>query len=164
MLTLPRIVSSLLLACALGAAEPAADPSDADLLAAARIASVTYQKHLAALDVDLAHSDLAVRLAAIRILGNLQDPQAVVPLLTYLETKNRTPDEIAAVATALAGTGNPAAIVELRKMSAMSDAGVRLAAYNALGQLEAVTAGDHTQRAKDSSEIPHLAALTNPSD
>lgn len=162
MLTLPRVVSSLLLTCALAAAEPAVSPSDTDLLAAARIASVTYQKHLETLlVVDLASPDLAVRLAAIRILGNLQDPEAIVPLLKYLEEKNRTADEFAAVATALAGAGNPAAIPELRKMSGMSDAGVRLAAYNALGQLEAVTAGDHTQRAKDPSTIPHLAALTN---
>ncbi len=166
-------LSPLLLISALGAVELAAppepaasdaqttSPTDSDLLAAARIASVTYQKHLDALTVDLDSPDLAVRLATLRTLGNLQDPQAIVTLLAFVEAHERSADELSAVATALAGTGNPAAIATLRKFSAMSDAGVRLAAYNALGQLAAATAGDHTQRAKDSSQDPHLAALTN---
>ncbi len=153
-----RILSSLLLVGALAAADL---PSDAELLAAARTASMTYQKHLETLQVDLASEDLKLRLATLRLLGNLQDPQAIVPLIAFIEAKERSPDELSAAAAALAACGNSAALPALRKLSAMSDAGVRLAAYNALGQLNAATPGDHTQRAKDPNPEPHLAALTN---
>ena len=164
-----RILSSLLLVGALAAADlppatalPSAGlPTDGELLAAARTANVAYQKHIAALQMDLASPEPDVRLATLRLLGNLQDPQAIVPLITFIEAKERTPDELSAAAAALAACGNPAAVPALRKLSAASNAGVRLAAYNALSQLNAATPGDHTQRAKDSSTDPHLAALTN---
>ena len=136
-------------------------PSDGELLAAARSASMAYQNHLDELAVTLTNPDILVRTEGLRTLGRLQDPIAVAEILYYLEQPAHTNDELVAAAVALGSSDQPSAIPALRKLSANSDEQIRIAAYNALGSLQKATAGDHTQRAKDSSELPHLAALTN---
>ena len=153
-----RALVPLLLAASLTCAEL---PSDGELLAAARTADQTYQLHLSALRDRLADPDLADRLATIRYIGDLQDPAALPPLLAMLEGSKVSVEEQQAIAAALGSSGSPAGIPALRKLSVASDAGTRLAAYNALAALQADSAGDHTQRAKDADEQPHLAGLTN---
>lgn len=136
-------------------------PSDGELLAAARSASTAYQNHLDELAVTLTDPNVQVRTTGLRSLGRLQDPVAVAQILRYLEQSEHTNEELVAAALALGTSDQPSAIPALRKLSANGDEQIRLAAYNALGSLHQATAGDHTQRAKDSSELPHLAALTN---
>lgn len=153
-----RVLAPLLLAASLTCAEL---PSDGELLAAARSADQTYQLHLADLRDRLADPELDDRLAAIRHIGGLQDPAALPPLLGMLENTKLSIDEQQAIAAALGSSGSPVGIPALRKLTVGSDAGTRLAAYNALAALRADSAGDHTQRARDADEQPHLAGLTN---
>ncbi len=153
------VCSCSLLASALCGAE--ALPTDGELLAAARAASMTYQNHIAELSTQLDRPESEARIEAMRTLGRLQDPQALVPILLFLEQPTRPATDLVAAALALGTSSQQAAIPALRKLGVHSDPDVRLAAYNALGSLNSTTAGDHTQRAKDASEPPHLAALTN---
>lgn len=158
-----RVLSSVLLSCCLLGGLTGADavPSDGELLAAARTASAAYQNHLGELASQLSDASSERRIEAMRTLGRLQDPQAVMPILTFLDPPNRLADEQIAAAMALGSSGQSLAIPALRRLSVNSNADVRLAAYNALGSLTSATGGDHTQRAKDESDQPHLAALTN---
>jgi HEAT repeat protein len=137
-------------------------PSDGELLAAARSADVIYQRHLGLLASRLERGETQeIRLAAIASLGRLQDAQAVVPLMAFAENPDRPVIELVAVATALGTAGNQAGLPALRRLTVHSNAEVRFAAYNALGQLGAATGSDHLQRAKDNDEVQHLAGLTN---
>lgn len=153
-----RVLVPLLLAASLTCAEL---PSDGELLAAARTADQSYQLHLAALRDRLADPDLADRLTTIRHIGDLQDPAALPALLALLENPKLSLAEQQAIAAALGSSGSPAGIPALRKLSVSADVDTRLAAYNALASLHSDSAGDHTQRAKDADEQPHLAGLTN---
>lgn len=157
------LVGALLLAGALAGADVMTNalPSDGELLAAARSASTAYQNHVDNLAVTLSHPDIEVRTEGLRTLGRMQDPLATTLILRYLEKPEHTNDELIAAALALGTSEQPSAIPALRKLSANGNEQVRLAAYNSLGSLHLATAGDHTQRAKDISELPHLAALTN---
>ena len=159
----PRLCSVVLSAVLGTASALAADlPSDGELLAAARTANVAYQRHIALLATQLADNQPeATHLSAIRTLGRLQDPQAVVPLMGFAENPKRTPEELVAVATAFGTAGNQAGVPALRRLSVNGNADVRFAAYNALSQLGTATPSDHTQRAKDADEVQHLAGLTN---
>ena len=157
------LVGALLLTGALSGADVMTNalPSDGELLAAARSASTAYQNHVENLAVTLSHPDIEVRTEGMRTLGRLQDPLATSHILRYLENPEHSNDELIAAALALGSSKQPSAIPALRKLSVNGNEQVRLAAYNSLGSLHLATSGDHTQRAKDSSELPHLAALTN---
>ncbi len=161
--TLNRLALACLLSASLGSSLMAAEtlPSDGELLAAARSASIAYQNHLRELAVTLNQPDAAARHEALRTLGRLHDPQAVLSILGFLEQPQRVNDDLIAAALALGTAGEDSAIPALHKLTANGDEQVRLAAYNALGSLAKATPGDHTQRAKDNDETPHLAALTN---
>jgi len=167
------LAASLHLIPALSAVEAAADvgaaagavsdtlPSDGELLAAARTASTAYQNHLEELTITLSNSVPAARIEALRTLGQLQDPVATASIVTFLDQPQRPIDELIAAAVAIGTSDQSVGLPALRKLTVNSDEQVRLAAYNSIGSLQKTTAGDHTQRAKDSSELPHLAALTN---
>jgi HEAT repeat protein len=155
-----RVLATLALSSCLATGLWSTDlPTDGELLAAARSANQAYQLHLARLIEQLERPDL--RVETIKALGRLQDPVALQPLLTFLEETNPNLEEQIALAIALGGSGNQVGLPVLRRLSASGDAGVRLAAYNALSTLQATTGGDHLQRAKDPDEQPHLAALAN---
>ena len=134
-------------------------PTDGELLAAARSANQAYQLHLASLHEQLERP--AQRVEAIKALGRLQDPLALQSLLNLLETTKPSAEEHIAIAFAIGASGSQVGLPALRRLSVTSDAGVRLAAYNALSTLQATAGGDHLQRAKDPDEQPHLAALAN---
>ena len=140
---------------------PDAGTSPGVALAAARTTSPAYQVRLSALRAGLDSPDATVRREAIRQLGSSDDPVALADLLAFLARGKHETDELSVIATALGTSGNPAAIPALRKLSAATEADVRFAAYNALGQLAAATPADHTQRAKDEDRSQHLAGLTN---
>jgi HEAT repeat protein len=155
-----RLLATLALSSCLITGLWSADlPTDGELLAAARAADQAYQLRLASLNEQLGQT--GSRTDTIRTLGRIQDPVALEPLLKLLENTKLTPAEQEAIAIAIGSSGSQVGLPALRRLSASSDAGVRLAAYNALSTLQATTGGDHLQRAKDPDAQPHLAALTN---
>jgi HEAT repeat protein len=170
-----RLAITCLLSVCLGVAAEVL-PSDGELLAAARVASIAYQNHIQTLTAALSASTISAstisastisastqktRSEALRTLGELHDPQAVLSILTFLEQPEHSREDLLAAALALGTAGEPSAISALHKLTVNGNEDVRLAAYNALGSLNRASAADHAQRAKDSDEIPHLAALTN---
>ena len=142
-----RIASALLLATALAA--PLAAVDQAEVLAAARTADAIYQRHLQILASELASTDQAVRLKAIPLVGNQQDPETVALLLPFTEASNRSVAELTAAAGALGHIGSMTAEPALRALVTNQDPTVRLAALNALGQLSADTPAQWSARAKD---------------
>ena len=160
-----RLAIACLLSASLGVAAEAL-PSDGELLAAARVASIAYQNHIQTLNAALSASTVSAstqetRSEALRTLGELHDPQAVLSILNFLEQPQHSREDLLAAALALGTAGEPSGIPALHKLTVNGNEDVRLAAYNALGSLNKASAADHAQRAKDSDETPHLAALTN---
>ena len=67
-----------------------APATDAQILEAARAANIFYQHQVGRLLAMLADRDEAVRIKALRRIGNLQDPSLTGNLLPWLQSSNRS--------------------------------------------------------------------------
>lgn len=144
-------------ALVLAAVLPAVD--DAQVLAAARAASNTYQLRFDALAAALNADTEDVRLDTVRALGALRDPRAVPLLVPWLAQVTRSPAELIAVCTVLGNLGYESPVPQLRHLTGHKDTTVRQAAVLALHQIKAIAAGDWMLRAKENDEALRLNAL-----
>lgn len=125
----------------------AAATDQARLLAAARAANQTYQRHLARLQADLAGPDEAARLRAIVDLGRTLDP-AVVPLLTpLLDLREHPPAHVRAAAIALSTMGVETVAPQLRVLAANQDPEIRAIGVGSLARLDRLEFRDFEQQA-----------------
>lgn len=138
-------------------------PSETDrqLLIAARLADEVYQRHHQGLVDGLSSPDEAVRVQAIRDLGQLQDDEIVPQLLPFLEASKRTPAELKAAAESMADLGAVVAAEALQRLLGHRDATVRAQAQKSLTRLEAMGPGHFMNRAKDGDDAIRASAVTN---
>lgn len=152
-------------AAAAEAAEVTTD-ADAEVLAAARAADFFYQRKVQRLTALLGSPIEAERVEAISHLGHLRDPALVPTLLPWLQASNRTPAELIATSCAVPTDGGQAAIPALKNLLKHDDAGVRVAAMNALTRLESIASADYLARSSDKetairgSSAANLGVLT----
>jgi HEAT repeat protein len=129
---------------------PAAEAAtEADVLAAARAADLFYQRQVQRLIGMLESKDVAVRIEAISLIGRLQDPALVPNLLPWLQSSNRTPEEIVATTCAIPTDGGQAAIPALKGLLKNENASVRVATMNALTRLQSIATADYMGRSSD---------------
>jgi HEAT repeat protein len=134
----------------------------AKILAAARAADDLYQRHYQELTAKLGSGIEADRLQAIGDLGRLDDPQAVIPLLPFLDAGNHSAPELIAATFALGHLANSAAIPGLRNLlQNHNDPEVRLAALNALDVIKATASRDYMPKTKDPEPALNGSAMTN---
>lgn len=122
---------------------PAAEAAAERALAAARLASDRYQHHVEDLVRKLEHADPEIRDQAFRSLGRTRDPQVVPHLLPYLDADLRSEAEVVAATQALATLGATSATPALQKLTRRDEQAVRVAALNALAQLERLQPFDY---------------------
>lgn len=158
---MPRLLSVLVGCLATLAPLIAAEPSEDEVLAAARAANVLYQRNLALLIDQLHGPVIAARVRAIEDIARLQDPSTVPFLLPSLES-GRASEEQAAAAIALGHIGSPVAKGPLRDLMDKAPSGeVRAAAMNALNDLHGMESADLLLKAKDPDPVLSGAALTD---
>jgi HEAT repeat protein len=146
-----------------GASQPAAESGDidAEVLAAARAADHFYQRRVARLLDVLKSPDEASRVEAISHLGHLRDPALVPYLLPWLQASTRSPAELIAATCALPSDGGQAGIPAVKNLLKHEDAGVRVAAMNALTRLESLANADYLARANDPEMSIRGSSVTN---
>ncbi|MCS6971024.1 MAG: HEAT repeat domain-containing protein [Planctomycetota bacterium] len=129
------------------------------VLAAARAASIAYQNHYASLLDRLQHPEAAQRIAAVRALARLRDPQSVPVLMAWLQDPQRQPQELADGIIAVASMGYTAPAALLRSFATHSELAVRQAASEGLHILGAIRAGDWMQQAREEDDALRLNAV-----
>jgi HEAT repeat protein len=154
------LIASLSFCLGLSAGE-STGPSD-QLLAAARRADEIYQRHLVATMAELRSAQPPRRLAAIRELMRLQDPQAIPSLSPFLEAATRSPEELRAACTAVANLQASTLAPAVKSLLGHTDAEVRLAAMNALNLLAKAGPLEWLERAKkDADDAQRLGSYTH---
>lgn len=153
------VLSLLALTPLLWSPLPGAEPDPVvDLLQVARDQDMTWQRRRADLILDLTHQDSERRIAALRGIGDLQDPALAGHLLAFLEPG--TPDaEIIEAALSSARLKNAQAVLALRLHLTNPNEDVRMTAYLALDLLSGASEEDHLARAKDQDPTLRRAAL-----
>ena len=136
------VLSLLALTPLLWSPLPGAEPDPVvDLLQVARDQDPTWQRRRADLILDLTHQDSERRIAALRGIGDLQDPALAGHLLAFLEPG--TPDaEIIEAALSSAQLKNAQAVLALRLHLTNPNEDVRMTAYLALEQLTGASEED----------------------
>ena len=134
---------------------------EAQVLAAARAASVEYQTRLRTLSEGLVAPSEAQRIDAVRALGGLRDPRSIPVLVPWLLKAERTPAELVAGITVLGRLGFQSPVPQLRSFAASDNADVRQAAVLALHQIGVINAGDWMLRAKEDDDALRLNALAS---
>ncbi|MBA3697581.1 MAG: HEAT repeat domain-containing protein [Planctomycetes bacterium] len=145
------------------AADAAATTSDVDaeVLAAARAADLFYQRKIDRLTALLRSPIEAERVEALSHIGHLRDPAMVPTLLPWLQASNRTPAELIAASCAVPTDGGQAAIPALKNLLKNDDAGVRVAAMNALTRLQSIASADYMARSADKEPAIRASSATN---
>lgn len=152
-----RLAAVALALAASSAALAATD--EAAVLAAARAASNEYRIRFGLLAGNLQSPDIPTRLASLRELGYLQDPQAVPLILPFTEKGKRTKDELILAVTVLGRMGYQTALPHIRELAGHEDADIRKAAQSALHQIGSIVAADLLPRAQDPADSLRLDAL-----
>jgi HEAT repeat protein len=134
---------------------------DAEVLAAARAADFFYQRKVQRLLSLLNSPNEAERVEAISYIGHLRDPALVPNLLPWLQASNRSPAELIAATCALPSDGGQAGIPALKNLLKNDDAGVRVAAMNALTRLESIASADYVARATDTETAIRGSSASN---
>ena len=141
---------------------PAAAPAtDAQVLEAARAANIFYQHQVERVLAMLDDRDEAVRIKALRRIGNLQDPSLTGRLLPWLQSSNRSAEEINAAINALPIDGGQVAIPALKNLIKHDDATVRVNAMNALTRMKSLDSADYLARANDGVNAIRASSSTN---
>lgn len=159
-----RLLAALLLCLGLAAADMP-EGQEAEFLAAARAANAAYQRHLAALNDQLAEPD--ERLTAIASLKRLHDPQAIPTLLPFLDADNYDVATVTAAITALVELDAIEAVTKLRDLSDREQEAeterdaIRLAALNALHQLDQLQKHDYRREAETSNDQTRALGVTD---
>ena len=141
-------------------ATPAA-ATDAQVLEAARAANIFYQHQVERVLAMLGDRDEAVRIKALRRIGNLLDPSLTGNLLPWLQSSNRSALEINAAINALPNDGGQVAIPALKNLLKHDDATVRVNAMNTLTRMNAIDSADYLARANDSVNAIRASSSTN---
>lgn len=150
-----RLLALVLAVSALTAIE------EAQVLAAARAASVEYQIRLGTLSAGLEAPSEAQRIDSVRALGELRDPRSIPVLVPWVLQAKRTPAEQIAGITVLGRLGFQTPVPQLRSFAGSDDPAVRQAAVAALHQIGAIGAGDWMLRAKEDDDTLRLNALAS---
>jgi HEAT repeat protein len=153
-----RVTAALLLALA-ASFVPLAAVEEAQVLAAARAASVEYRNRYAKLMEGLSAPAEADRIATVRTIGMLRDPQSVPVLTTWMMDAHRTPSEQVAAVTVLGRLGYRTPVGQIRNLTRSTEPEVRKAAISALAQIQAIAAGDLMGRSTDEEDMLRLHAL-----
>ena len=151
-----RLAAALLLAVSVLTAV-----DEAQVLAAARAASVEYQNRYDSLVAGLQATDEQQRIDAVHTLGMLRDPRVVPVLVPWMLQPKRTTGEQVAAITILGRLGFQTPVPQLRSFAASSDPEVRKAAVSALHTIGAIGAGDWMLRAKEEDDALRLNAIAS---
>ena len=138
-----------------------APATDAQILEAARAANIFYQHQVGRLLAMLADRDEAVRIKALRRIGNLQDPSLTGNLLPWLQSSNRSAEEINAAINALPNDGGLVAVPALKNLIKHENATVRVNAMNALTRMQSLDRADYMSRANDDVNAIRASSSTN---
>ncbi len=150
-----RLLALVLAVSALTAIE------EAQVLAAARAASVEYQIRLGTLSAGLEAPSEEQRIDSVRALGELRDPRTIPLLVPWVLQAKRTPAEQIAGITVLGRLGFQTPVPQLRSFASSDEPAVRQAAVAALHQIGAIGAGDWMLRAKEDDDTLRLNALAS---
>lgn len=150
-----RLLALVLAVSALTAIE------EAQVLAAARAASVEYQIRLQTLSAGLEAPTETQRIDSVRALGELRDPRSIPVLVPWVLQAKRTPAEQIAGITVLGRLGFQTPVPQLRSFAGSDDPAVRQAAVAALHQIGVIGAGDWMLRAKEDDDTLRLNALAS---
>lgn len=138
------------------------DEFDQDkILAAARLASLEYQRGFTILLQDLKNPDEAVRLKAITFLGYRQDPEATSSLVPFLDISTHSKAEVLTAIEALCDIGAEGSSGAIKLLLSHQDPEMRAAAMNGVTRLKSIVAVDYVRRAKDDNGNIRASALTN---
>ncbi len=150
-----RLLALVLAVSALTAIE------EAQVLAAARAASVEYQIRFRILSDGLAAGSEGQRIDSVRALGDLRDPRSIPVLVPWVLQAKRTPAEQIAAITVLGRLGYKTPVPQLRSFAGSENPEVRKAAVAALHQIGVIGAGDWMLRAKEEDDALRLNALAS---
>ena len=150
-----RLLALVLAVTALTAIE------EAQVLSAARAASVEYQIRLRILSEGLEAPTETQRIDSVRALGELRDPRSIPVLVPWVLQAKRTPAEQIAAITVLGRLGFQTPVPQLRSFAGSENPDVRKAAVAALHQIGVISAGDWMLRAKEDDDALRLNALAS---
>lgn len=138
-----RLFVLSLLAAALAATD------EAEILAAARAVDIAYQNRVASLVERLEAPTARERVAALRALAELRDPELLPRLMAWLQDPRRAPEELADGLIAVARTRSTIPAALFRSFTTHADLGVRQAASEALHIIGVMRAGDWMLQARE---------------
>lgn len=134
---------------------------EAQVLSAARAASVEYQNRFSTLAAGLEAKDEQQRIDSVYALGLLRDPRSVPVLVPWVLQAKRTPTEQIAGVTVLGRLGFQTPVPQLRSFAGSENPEVRKAAVAALHTIGAIAAGDWMLRVKEDDDALRLNALAS---
>lgn len=160
-----RSITHCLILCALFTTCWAADDTDttdAHILSAARAANLHYQHKRSNLINQLKSEDLKRRVAAIDLLGRLQEPAIIPFLVPYLDYNLHPEAVVTASCRALARLGAQSVSEELSKVSRHgSTKSMRASAWNALAQLKQLSNVHFTDQSNELDNAIRGSGITN---